>query len=182
MRTRLIWTLFSLAVFAQLAVPAWVVVNKERTLAEGQQLRVRCGILDPYDPVRGKYVALHFELGPMQQSPIWNMGSGQPRYLTFTVDGEGYLRGETIATSPPMSGEYITLDPSTSARAGLPCNRFYMDENLAPRADAFIRTTKDIVWASVRVRKGEVTLENIYVNQTPLAQYLTEHAEAGAVR
>ena len=56
---------------AQLAIPAWMLVSRERVLAEGEPHRFECAPVDPVDVFRGRYVALGFTENPVKVPEEW---------------------------------------------------------------------------------------------------------------
>ena len=49
---------FALAVLAQWAVPFSSIFEQEKILNEGEVIRIPCNAPDPYDPLRGRYLAV----------------------------------------------------------------------------------------------------------------------------
>src|SRR5882724_1990071 len=54
------YALFGLLCLAQIAVPATMVVEHQRTIASGPPWRFQTAPVDPSDPFRGRYVRLGF--------------------------------------------------------------------------------------------------------------------------
>jgi hypothetical protein len=63
----------------------------------------------------------------------------------------------------------------------MPFGRFYMDEDLAPEAERAVwsgpRGQREAS-VSVRVRNGVGVIEDLYIDGTPIHQWLAEHADS----
>ena len=66
------------------------------------------------------------------------------------------------------------------AYVDLPLDRYYMPEDLAPRAErAYIehsRQSERDAYIEVRVRSGVGVIENLYVGGMPIREYLMERS------
>jgi hypothetical protein len=63
----------------------------------------------------------------------------------------------------------------------IPFNRYYMDEKLAPAAEAAYRehSTREVqdVYVTVRVKDGNAALEELYIEGIPIREFLRANPE-----
>ncbi len=148
---------------AQLGSVAWMIGEREWVLAKGREVRFVTEPFDPYDPFRGRYVALDFEAAHFEVPEEYKLAYGMPVYAILSVDEEGYASVQSLQQDAPAddSRPYIyvkkwrsykpyranALPPSDSAAANdvkmtpyrytltLPFGRYYMNEDAAPEAE-----------------------------------------------
>ena len=173
---------------AQLAVPAAMILGRERTLAEGEVWRFRTAPVDPVDAFRGRYLALGFE---QRSAPIpegISLESGQRVYVPLYRDDEGFAELGPVGEGPPGTGSWLRLpiqytstgeDGTPRAWVQLPFDRLYLEEELAPKVDAiFLDRTRGEeglpAWAVVRVLDGRAVLEDVVVDGTSVRDLVAE--------
>ena len=80
-------------------------------------------------------------------------------------------RGELV-----LSAKVNFISPETIG-VELPFNRYYMDENLAPDAEAAYRERAldpGQTWIALRVLGGRGVIEELYLGGKPVGQFLRE--------
>jgi len=176
---------FSFAFFAvlsvfQIAVPVWMIANREITLRHGRQFRFRAAPVDPYDAFRGRYVALQFEQNsapaPADEKPAMN----QKVYAELAEDEQGFARIAKVTANAPSGEVYVQcrVNSITDSLVYLqfPFDRYYMDEHAAPAAEAAYRehSRREVrdVYATVRVKDGNAVLEELYIERMPIREFL----------
>jgi len=139
MNTRIsLWLVLGLL---QLAVPSWMILHQERTLASGHEYRLRLAPVDPADPFRGRYMSLAFDIeaeAATLNCPPPGEGSC-PLYASLVTASDGFATLRSLGTSVP-SGDYLLI-PSQNwhydwkeksrVRFQVPFRRFYMNEDRA---------------------------------------------------
>lgn len=181
-----------LIVFAvQLAVPAYMILDQKHTLANGQLFKFKTQPIDPYDPFRGRYVTLriaaadgYFKLADAKQQ---DLAKGTRAYALLTKDDEGYAKVSKLQLEKPAdNSNYIEAElgyrySKEGYRISLPIDRYYAQEDKAPEIERAIgrrgRRQVDDVYVAVKVLKGKATIEDLYVNQMPVADYLTKQSK-----
>lgn len=150
----LLFAVLATAALLQLAAPAYFILRQETTLREGCEVWVPCRAIDPFDPIRGRYVIVNPTTVPLPLPGDGDVREGQRIYLLAGPDDGGRLRFTSIALARPAAGESCYLEMEAAYAAGgemnvrLPFDRYYMNEKAAPRAEA--------VWReAVRRRAGE---------------------------
>jgi uncharacterized membrane-anchored protein len=181
MKQTLILTLFGVLALAQLATPAWMIADRELTLRQGESFKFRTAPVDPYDPFRGRYVALRLDPDSGVISASTEIDYDQRAYAVLERDDEGFARISEIRLDPPEDGACIRVKISgvSDATASVlwPVDRYYMDERLAPEAERayFARSTERDerkAHVTVRVRSGKVVLEELYIEDVPIVEYV----------
>ncbi len=182
---------------AQLAVPAGMIARHEAALTHGVSLKFRTGIRDPYDPFRGRYVWLNFELSRLP-TPLPVEGdafnhqptrSRQPLYVQFEPDADGFATVKAISTEKPAAGPYLRLPcriyDHKVARLDLPFDRYFMNEEAAPEAERRYREAirenrrngdnwSDDNYARVKILDGTAALEALIVDGQPIEDLLEQ--------
>lgn len=185
---------FGLLALIQIAIPLSMISSLEAVVLKGSAYKFRTAPVDPYDPFRGKYVSLRFDMREYCSAIHPALPEkGDIAYILLSTDSAGFASIAGIQTYMPQTeGEdwlevavdfrYIH-DDSTSACFGidLPFDRFYMEEKKAPAAeraywDANASDSLDC-WAMVKVRDGEGVIENLYINELPINKWVELHAE-----
>jgi len=137
-------------IITQLCVPVFMIVNKYDVLKTGEEFKFRVNAVDPYDPFRGRYVAIS------ARPASYRMG----KYGAIEVGEDGFAYISSISDSKPASGAYVK---SGSTRYFLlPIDRYYMDETFAPRAEAL--AWRGNAYVTVRVKNGTLIVSGLYVD------------------
>lgn len=176
--------LFFVLLFAvQLAVPFWLIGSRELTLHFGERLLFRVEPVDPYDAFRGRYV----RLGMVENSWIGpgatNFIQGEPIAISFTNDASGFAKVSKVGRKPAgklwVNGKAGYIQAENFLTLDYPFDAFYMDEILAPKAEAALRRN----WSgdesrtvnahiAVRLWRGQAVIENLFLNGKPAADFL----------
>ena len=186
MKTRLLLGLFGLALVAQLAVPAAMILKRERVLAHGQAFRFRTAPVDPYDAFRGRFVALGFDENSVMAPPGHDFARGQTVHVRLAEDADGFATFAEVLRDPPAAAPYLTTKiqyvGGDLVHLRLPFDRFYMDEDAAPAAERAYRqnsaSSNRNAYVQVRIEKGVAVLEDLYVDGTPIREYLAQNPAA----
>lgn len=170
---------------AQLAVPASMIIEQEQVLRSGAVFKFRTAPVDPYDAFRGKYVALAFEI-PQFDVPDGEIPSRDSIYYAgLAIDSQGYARLSSVSTQAP-SGPYLKVHGVYNASTqrvsvSLPFNRFYLEESLAPRAEAAYRRYNAAgpgqqldCYVTVRIANGVGALQDLFLDGRPIHQVLSQ--------
>lgn len=183
-QTRVLFSLFVVAALAQMAAPVSLIWRYEATLRLGRAYKVRTAPVDPYDALRGRYVALGFVpiVVPLQPTSV-PFDEEQPVYAHVDTGQDGFLRFTAATTTPPATGEYLRVSATSAdgsstrnVRLSLPFDRFYMEERLAPQAEQVYqqqsRRGQQETYILLRVRQGRGVIENLYIGETPIADFV----------
>ena len=169
---------------AQLCVPAWMIMGEERVLRDGRQIKLQTRPVDPADLFRGRFVALGFAVEEVPRSLVrGELVYGDVAYLELREGANGLA--ETVALHKEMPDSELVLRVKANfltpeiVGVELPFNRYYMDENLAPAAEAAYREralNPDDTWVTVRLLRGRGVLEELYLGRKPVGEFLREQS------
>lgn len=127
--------LFLALALIQMAVPVWMIVEREQILHQGEIYRFKTAPVDPYDLFQGRYVALRFE---SDRVPV-NISVEEKQWVYVTLkQQQGFAEwGQVSLEKPDAPYLYVKLDwvSSDKARLDLPFDRYYMNEELAQEAE-----------------------------------------------
>jgi len=165
---------------AQLAVPSWMIVSQENILREGAVYKFKTAPVDPYDIFRGRYVALSTDQRSVKMDGVKNIERGQKLYVLLANDQDGFARVTDAQLERPQGNDYIktkvTYQSGNKVNFNLPINRYYMNEEKAPQAEALYRehsrVNKQDAYVVVRVLNGQALIEGLYVGGKPIESYL----------
>jgi hypothetical protein len=171
---------------AQLGALGNRIYGMETTLAHGERFLFRAAPVDPYDPFRGRYLSIAVEPRTMEvpeeeASPEY----GEMRWVALSVDADGFARfsgfTDESAPGPKIRAKIHPVYPKvTPARVAVepPFSRFYVNEKLAPEADAAFQAAvqggKKAAHLAVRIKDGEGVIEELYIEGKPILEYLEE--------
>jgi len=178
------WIIFGLAALAQWAVPLSAIRAHEQTLAQGTLYKLKCSAPDPYDPVRGRYLAVRPEQQTVDVPAGANFENGMHVFGTLTTGPDGLATITHLSPAPPASGDFIRLKVKyvNSGKAAFewPFDRFYINEKLAPEADKWfaenIRNAQGIT-AEVLVLHGRAVLADLSVDGKSFREILKQRAK-----
>ena len=176
----------ALAVFAVAAVAQWLlplsgIWQHERVIARGTTVRIECVAPDPYDPLRGRYLAVRPAGSRVPKPEGMTEGMAErdavPVWATLVAGEDGLSRIESLSLEPVSGPTVIRLvakwphwDGSPRRETVFvewPFDRFYLNERLAPDADKLVaerfRDGKRTV-AEVRLLDGQAVLTDILLD------------------
>jgi uncharacterized membrane-anchored protein len=166
---------FVLVAFAQLAVPGSLIWKREHTLRQGKVWKFRTAPVDPVDVFRGRYVALRFDVETQEISPPANSNSGQAVFVTLKTNADGFAEIDQVSITRPAGDDFMEAQLSGSA-ISLPFDKYWVTERDAPAAEAAYRNLSrrgnQNAFVTVRVFRGDAAIEQLYLDNQPLADYL----------
>jgi uncharacterized membrane-anchored protein len=184
------FALFVSVAIAQLAVAGSAIVKSELALRTGEAFRFRIQPVDPVDAFRGRYVAIRFASERAPAANDLDVRSGETVYVPLEVDADGYAALGQAVVDRPRGESYLRLragvvtpddDGNRWVWVALPFRRYYMDEDNAPEAERAVRAGRRRgqreASISVRVRNGVGVIEELYIDDVPIHQWLVENAQ-----
>jgi uncharacterized membrane-anchored protein len=185
MKRRMALGLFLCLALVQLAVPASMIVRRELTLHSGRQYRFQTAPVDPYDPFRGRYVALALQASSAPLPPNIPLTPGQRVYAILTEDTAGFATITALSLTPPGGDTYfqtyVYYVSGDRVQIDIPFNRYYTDEHLAPAAERAYwqhsRLQTHEAYITVRIKDGLAVLEELYIAGKPLREFLQREGE-----
>jgi len=182
MKTIHIFILFIIVAGAQLFIPASMIFKQETILETGTAFKFKTQPVDPSDPFKGKYIYLNYEVNSIASTDS-SWVSGETMFLAIAKDSLGFVRATNAFRDNPKSGDYIKAtvewydNNQNELRFSFPFNEFYMNETKAYDAEVAHRTAQNDTipnntYALVYVKDGEAVLDNVFINDVPIAQYV----------
>lgn len=183
----------ALAVFAVAAVAQWLlplsgIWQHERVISRGTLVKIECGAPDPYDPLRGRYLAVRPAQSTVSEPEGFPRGRGRvPVWATLEAGDDGLSRIKSLSLEP-VSGP--TVIPLTARYRGTtngtdviwldwPFDRFYVNERLAPDADKLVaeRSRDRKTVAEVRLLDGRAVLTDILLDGVSIREVVKRRAK-----
>ena len=150
---RLATILYFLILFA---VPCYIIYDYHNTLSSGEIYKIEVVAYDPYDPFRGRYVAIQ----PALMDLRWRPESIQ---LIKSEDDFVVSINKTDHADAPGYIKKFTLE------------RYYMNEKIAPLVEERQRKAleeNDFMYVVIKVKQGRYAIEGLYINDIPAEVYV----------
>ncbi len=175
---------FVIAVLAQLWVPAWMILQRERTLREGEVYKFKTQPVDPADAFRGRYVWLRLQPDTVQVPDSGPWEYRQKAFAVLATGTDGYAMVKRLERTKPVGEPALKVRVGWSDGKNVHINwegldRYYMTEDKAPAAETAYRehnrTTNQNCYITVRVLGSSGILENLYIDNQPIQAWLRGH-------
>lgn len=158
----------------QLAVPGWMILQQERILHHGRVFKFKTAPVDPYDAFRGRYVALQFDANSNGIKPNSDL-QNRKVWVRFEVDEKGFAKVRE-ESKKPLTGDDVVMATRFYSNLHFPFDRYYMDENAAPKAETAYRNNSrrehQNACATVRILNGHAAIEELYIDDKPIREFL----------
>ena len=126
--------------------------------------------MDPYDAFRGRYVALQFAVASSSDDNI-----NRKVWVRFDADDKGFAKIKEESKTP-LAGDDAVLATRRYGTLHFPFDRYYMEENAAPKAEtayrANSRSQHQNAYATVRILDGRAAIEELYIDGKPIREFL----------
>lgn len=164
-----------------LLVPLYVIFQSEKILKEGHLHKLRLDGYDPFDPFRGKYIRLNYDTFVSCDETLERGDNG---YVLLEKDSLGFSFFKSMEDEKPDHSDYIQTtvlyaDGGMASFETDNMSKYFINENKASKAETivmdFTQNNPDKIYVAIRVLDGDVRLEDIYVEETPLLEYLENH-------
>jgi uncharacterized membrane-anchored protein len=172
-----------LALFAiQLAIPGYMIFEQNQILKQGKVYKFKTRPIDPYDPFRGRYVTLSYDINvePVPSNETFNRGDWVYAILDKN-DQDFAVFSELVSEEPESGKDFIELevgwgDSERGYYVRVPFNRYYASEKTAPNIERAVWNRQEVenVYAQVSVLAGKATLKELYVNDMPIRDFLNK--------
>ena len=171
---------FALVAFAQFAVPGSLIWKREHTLRQGNVWKFRTAPVDPVDIFRGGYIALRFDVETQEILPPPNSNYSDKVFVTLKVNAEGFAEINQVFATKPAGDDFIEAQLSGKT-VSLPFDKYWVTERDAPAAETayqnLSRHGNQNAYVSVRVFRGDAAIEQLYLDNQPLGDYLRANAK-----
>ncbi len=177
--------LFAVLAVAQISVPVYMIWHRETTLHDGRQFRFQTAPVDPYDAFRGRYVALQMAQNSAPITGDEKFAFNQKVIAHLEEDDKGFARIVKVTSEQPAGDAHVQCRVSTITDSlvflQFPFDRYYMDEEAAPAAEAayFAYSRREVqdVYVTVRVKDGFAVVEELYIAGMPIKEFLSKNPE-----
>lgn len=169
--------LFTLVALIQLSVPLYMAWHWENILQAGQPFYWQTTPVDPADAFKGRYIDLNFKAAAGPVAPGSVLHYGQTAYALIAQDQAGRAVISQVSATQPPNQPYVKvkinyIEENTIAHVHLPFKRYYLPEALAPAAEAAYQKNTDNTVAVIRLQDGYGVIEQVYIGDQTLADYL----------
>jgi uncharacterized membrane-anchored protein len=166
---------FVLVALAQLAAPGSLIWKRETTLRKGSVWKFRTAPVDPVDAFRGRYVALQFEVETQELTRPANAENEQTFFVTLKQGADGFAEIDQVSGTAPARDDFMVAQLNGN-KVALPFDKYWVTERDAPAAEAayFAQSRRDKrnAFVTVRVFRGDAAIEQLYLDNQPLGDYL----------
>ncbi|MDD2597921.1 MAG: GDYXXLXY domain-containing protein [Kiritimatiellae bacterium] len=108
MKNKTFLVVASAAFILQAGILAWMIIQREIILTQGELYRFKAAPVDPYDAFRGRYVRVDIEGGGPFRTDT-QLQRGMPLYPSLVVDANGIATLTNPAVRPPVDTPYIKV-------------------------------------------------------------------------
>ncbi|MEM6718393.1 MAG: GDYXXLXY domain-containing protein [Bacteroidota bacterium] len=174
MKKTYIYLIFAVMVIAQIGLSAQIVYEYETTITSGNVYKFKTAPVDPYDPFRGKYIVLDFEMDFFKtDSNNWN--PYEKAYLYLTKDENDFAVIDTLSRRKLRDNpnDYVEVEIgsyySGQIHFNLPFDKYYMEESKAYDAELLYRSTQrsddlEDVYAVVHIQNDTHVLTDVVID------------------
>jgi uncharacterized membrane-anchored protein len=175
---KILFGIFALVIFI---VPAFIIFGSEDVLKNGHLHKLQLRGYDPFDPFRGKYLRLSYD---DMISCDESLKEGDMAYVTLEKDSLGFSFFSYASSTKPDHDDYIEAELLYvgGGMASIKIDnltKYFINEDKAYEAELvlteFRQERPSEIYVAVRVLDGEARLEDIFVEETPLLEYLESH-------
>ena len=158
-------------------------------IARGTLVKIECAAPDPYDPLRGRYLAVRPAQSTVSEPNGFPDGGGMVSVWATLEAGEDGLARIKSLSLVPVSGPNViaatarssgTTNGTDTIRLAWPFDRFYLNGRLAPDADKLVaelrRDGKRTV-AEVRLLDGQAILTDILLDGVSVRELVKQGAK-----
>jgi uncharacterized membrane-anchored protein len=175
--------IFGVVALAQLAVPAAMVWQREQTLKNGRVWKFRTAPVDPVDVIRGRYIALRFTAEEFAAPAKFEAGD-KSVYAVLKQGTDGFAEVDHLTTEAVGTDDAVPVESvwwyGDKQHMRFPFNKFWVAEaNAAAAERAYLennRRDNQNVYVTIRVRRGDAALDQLYIDNQPLFEYLRAHS------
>jgi uncharacterized membrane-anchored protein len=175
--------IFGVVALAQLAVPAAMVWQREQTLKQGRVWKFRTVPVDPVDVIRGRYIALGFAAQEFDAPAKFEAGD-KSVYAVLKQGTDGFAQIDHLTTEALRTDDAVLVESvwwyGGKQHVRFAFNKFWVAEANASAAERAYaennRRDNQNAYVTVRVQRGDAALDQLYIDNQPLSDYLRAHS------
>lgn len=181
------FTIAALVAIVQIAIPLWMIWNKEQTIKKGNTFLFEISPIDPTHPLKGKYIILDFS--PLQLKSKIPIDMKKKVYATLSKNADDVFHITHLSNQKPQyTNDFIEVflhQWSLPLRARqkdhiydvrFPFSEYYMDEDLAPVAESLYRDLAQDstfkAYAVIKVFKGDAVVVDVKMNGKSIQEWI----------
>lgn len=182
-------------------IPVYVAWNSQYVLNNGKLYKFKPLAYDPFDPFRGKFLRVNYNTDDIPTKHDFEEGETAYVSIGVNEEGfaffeEAFKRPPTdmdyLKTKIRWSGlesrmkqelrdamedeafDIGDMDIRNTVRIEIPdnMNKYFINEDDALRAERVFQEERDNIYIGIRILDGEVRLDNIFVYNQPIIEYL----------
>lgn len=173
---------FAATMFLLLWFPFNMIYHTQRIISNGTPYRFYLQPIDPYDVFRGSYVSLNYTIPLISISD--SVYTYQDVYVTIGEGTDGFAYFKNAYLQPPKEKDYIKAKvqffTNGQVQIDAPENirYYYLNEKTAPEVESVMNraiqadSMQNRAHVQIRVRKGEAVVEELYINDVAVKDYL----------
>lgn len=174
-------TAFTISAVILIAMPIAQIIRFETVIARGKTYMFECKPVDPYDPFRGRYVRIRIgnevklQRSELKSKYHWY---GQSGWTGVKTGKDGLAKCVGYYIKKPEAGEYVKCkaykvydkDNDDKWRVELEVDKVFMNEDIAPKAEAAQRNSKCSV--ELKIYDGKVVPVKLFMNGKSMVEQL----------
>ncbi|MBK8624042.1 MAG: GDYXXLXY domain-containing protein [Saprospiraceae bacterium] len=173
MNKSLLLLIFIFLALIQIAVPGYLIFNKNQTISQGTVFKFKTLPIDPAEPFVGRYVDLRFDQDTFSSLDAKYYREDADVYVEITKGIDSFAIIKSIALEPSDFKEHYikaTVQYVSEGKVFIkyPFTRFYMEESKAPKADSYanqmLLDTLNFGYAEVAIFKGDAVIKDVKIN------------------
>jgi len=190
MKTKtLLLLLFAVLASMQWFVPAQMIFEKEKILAQGKEFKFKTAPVDPNDPFRGKFITLDFDANSLEIANDSDYNANETVFVILASNDNGFASIASISKKRPEGDadyvkarvQYVSRVNERKVYVEYPFRRFYMDESKADSAETVyhrsLRDTSSTTYALVLVREGNAVLKDVMIDGVSITKIARRNRE-----
>lgn len=162
-----LFSVLIITILVQIIVPVSMIWSKYDVMKNGEEVKIKVAPIDPYDAFRGRYVSLWYE-------DDLEYEQRQGKYGVLEIDKDGFATVKKVVKEPPKDELFLTSKDEDYFQ--IPLDRYYMEENLAPKAEEIISGEKE-AYVTIRIKGEKSVLSGLYVDGKPVEEILAKSAD-----
>ncbi|MBN2326348.1 MAG: GDYXXLXY domain-containing protein [Candidatus Omnitrophica bacterium] len=164
----------------QLFVPAWIIIQREMTLRNGQPFRFQTDPISVKDIFDKRSISLPISQNPVPKPSNIQLFPNQLVYVLVDKDDQGFARIESLSLHKPKGNDFFKAEvdyvKGRQVYLNLPFDRYYLEEKPFPAvSDDYQKNDRKAPQEGsvvVRIDKGRAVLEELYIEGKPVLEFL----------
>lgn len=182
-------------------IPVYIAMSSQNVLNNGKLYKFKPMAYDPFDPFRGKFLRVNYETDNVRtqfdfderETAYVSIGVDEegfaffdeaykspPKdkdYLQTTIKWTGLVEALSEEMEEAMKEDDFdisSIDTRSTVGIEIPdnMNKYFINEDDALRAEKVMARERENIYIGVRILDGQVRLDNIFVHDQPILDYI----------